>query len=36
MCQKPDIADKITQGQNILIHSVTTKAIQKNAVQYYF
>ena len=23
MCQKPDTADKITQGQNILIHSVT-------------
>ena len=24
MCQKPDTADIIARGQNILIHSVTT------------
>ena len=24
MCQKPDTADIIAQGQNVLIHSVTT------------
>ena len=32
MCQQPDTADKITLGQNILIHSVTTDSFRYEAV----